>query len=161
MQDIVDKVAQQLVTAKMKLVTAESCTGGQLASQLTQKSGASQYFERGFITYSNEAKAELLNVHPSIIEENGAVSEQTAIAMAKGALKNSKADISISITGIAGPEGGSADKPVGTVYFGYAVKNNISGCMHYVFDGERQTIQNLATKHALFIIIDQLNGKNK
>jgi nicotinamide-nucleotide amidase len=104
----------------LKLATAESCTGGLLAAYITSVAGASDVLERGFITYSNDAKAEMLSVEASIIEAVGAVSQQVALAMAAGALLHSKADITAAITGIAGPGGGSPDKPVGLVHFAVA-----------------------------------------
>ncbi|RMF74268.1 MAG: CinA family protein [Alphaproteobacteria bacterium] len=108
--------------AELHLATAESCTGGLLAAVITEVPGASDVFERGFVTYSNAAKTELLGVPAPLILEFGAVSEEVARAMATGALAHSHADMAISITGIAGPSGGTADKPVGTVCFGLARK---------------------------------------
>ncbi len=107
----------------VKIVTAESCTGGLVAGALTEIAGSSDVFERGFVTYSNEAKHELLGVAVKIIDEHGAVSAETASAMALGALKHSRADLAVSITGIAGPGGGSAAKPVGLVHFAAAHRN--------------------------------------
>ena len=109
----------------IKLATAESCTGGLLSSDITACDGSSKWFERGFVTYSNEAKMSLLNVDQNLFEKFGAVSSQVAQQMAIGAIKNSYADMSISITGIAGPSGGSLEKPVGTIFFACADKNKI------------------------------------
>ncbi len=109
----------------IKLATAESCTGGLLSSAITACDGSSKWFERGFVTYSNEAKMSLLKVDQKLFEKFGAVSSQVAQQMAIGAIKNSYADMSISITGIAGPSGGSLEKPVGTVFFACADKNKI------------------------------------
>jgi nicotinamide-nucleotide amidase len=109
----------------IKLATAESCTGGLLSSAITACDGSSKWFERGFVTYSNEAKMSLLEVDQNLFEKFGAVSSQVAQQMAIGAIKNSYADMSISITGIAGPSGGSLEKPVGTVFFACADKNKI------------------------------------
>ena len=109
----------------IKLATAESCTGGLLSSVITACDGSSKWFERGFVTYSNEAKMSLLKVDQNLFEKFGAVSSQVAQQMAIGAIKNSYADMSISITGIAGPSGGSIEKPVGTVFFACADKNKI------------------------------------
>ena len=109
----------------IKLATAESCTGGLLSSAITACDGSSKWFERGFVTYSNEAKMSLLRVDQNLFEKFGAVSSQVAQQMAIGAIKNSYADMSISITGIAGPSGGSLEKPVGTVFFACADKNKI------------------------------------
>jgi nicotinamide-nucleotide amidase len=105
---------------KLKLATAESCTGGLIAAALTEVPGSSTVFERGFVTYSNEAKTDLLGVAKELIARHGAVSEQAAEAMALGALENSRAHIALAVSGIAGPDGGEADKPVGTVYFALA-----------------------------------------
>jgi nicotinamide-nucleotide amidase len=107
----------------LRLATAESCTGGLVAAALTEIAGSSDVVDRGFVTYSNEAKQEMLGVPPATLKRHGAVSEQTAIAMAAGALKNSKADLSVSITGIAGPGGGSKEKPVGLVHFAAASRD--------------------------------------
>ena len=109
----------------IKLATAESCTGGLLSSAITACDGSSKWFERGFVTYSNEAKMSLLEVDQNLFEKFGAVSSQVAQQMAIGAIKNSYADMSLSITGIAGPSGGSLEKPVGTVFFACADKNKI------------------------------------
>lgn len=103
-------------TRRLLLATAESCTGGLLAALLTEVPGSSEVFERGFVTYSNDAKAELLGVSCDLINHHGAVSEEVALAMAEGALKHSRASIAISITGVAGPSGGTIDKPVGLVF---------------------------------------------
>ena len=115
-----EQVFELLLKNKMKLVTAESCTGGMVAAALTDIAGSSQVFERGFVTYSNDSKTELLGVAPWMLQTYGAVSPQIAKAMADGALKNSKGDLAVSVTGIAGPGGGSAEKPVGLVYLALA-----------------------------------------
>ncbi|MCK6417444.1 MAG: CinA family protein [Alphaproteobacteria bacterium] len=138
----------------MMLVSAESCTGGLLAATITHKAGASKYFDRGFITYSNEAKTEMLGVAQTIIDMNGAVSGQVAEAMARGALRKSQAHLAIAITGIAGPDGGSDKKPVGTVYFGYALKGGSAGSVHYEFKGSRTEIQMQASHTALKDLIE-------
>ena len=112
-QVLVEQLAERFLKASKKLVTAESCTGGGLAENLTQLSGSSLWYECGFVTYSNQSKRDLLAVPVDTLEEFGAVSEETALAMAKGALDMSSADFSVSITGVAGPDGGSEEKPVG------------------------------------------------
>ena len=104
----------------LKIATAESCTGGLVAAALTAIAGSSDVFERGFVTYSNEAKAEMLGIDPALIARHGAVSREVAIAMAAGALRQSRAQLSVAVTGVAGPGGGSADKPVGLVHFAAA-----------------------------------------
>jgi nicotinamide-nucleotide amidase len=122
--DVTRELAKDVLEAAkiggLKIATAESCTGGLVAAALTAIAGSSEVFERGFVTYSNEAKSDLLGVDPDLIAEHGAVSAPVALAMALGALDNSRADIAVSITGIAGPGGGSAEKPVGLVIFGIA-----------------------------------------
>lgn len=131
------------------LTTAESCTGGMLSQYITAISGSSKWFDRGFVTYSNEAKEELLSVPKDIIDKFGAVSEQTAVAMVEGALKHSRAQCSISITGIAGPEGGTFEKPVGTVWIGWSIANQSTRTKEYHFIGSRDQIRNQAVCKAL------------
>lgn len=118
-------VLSKLVENNLKITTAESCTGGLIASMLTREAGASQAFEAGFVTYSNSMKTKLLGVPESLIEEHGAVSKETVIAMAKGALLHSAADLAIAVSGIAGPDGGSKEKPVGTVWIAWGTMNNL------------------------------------
>lgn len=134
---------------KLKLVTAESCTGGQVAEVITRIPGSSKWFERGFITYSNAAKIEMLEVKDKTISKHGAVSEETAREMATGALKHSHADISIAVTGIAGPDGGTEAKPVGTVWFAWAGKKGMIHSEYQLFSGNRLTVRNKATFFAL------------
>lgn len=128
--DEIREKAQELIQMAMRrqvlLCTAESCTGGMLATLLTSISGSSNVFDRGFVTYSNIAKFEMLGVPLDLINQNGAVSSQVAAAMATGALKNSRAQIAVSITGIAGPNGGSDEKPVGLVHFSLAKSGHLS-----------------------------------
>jgi len=133
------------------LVTAESCTGGGLAYAITAIPGSSKWFERGFVTYSNESKQELLGVSSNTLEKYGAVSEQTVIEMAHGALRNSHADFSIAITGIAGPDGGTAEKPVGTVWFAWGTKDKIQSQLKF-FQGDRKSIREQAIEYALGLL---------
>jgi len=156
MQDLVEHLSILLSERGWKMVVAESCTGGLLAASITHRPGSSAVFERGFVTYSNEAKIELLGVQANTLEKYGAVSEKTAEEMAIGALKNSSADISLSITGIAGPDGGSDNKPVGLVYFGFALKGGSSGGMKHNFDGSREQIRGKAAHTALKHLISIL-----
>jgi nicotinamide-nucleotide amidase len=128
---ILDSAAEVLARARAKgwrIATAESCTGGLLAAALTEIPGSSDAFERGFVTYSNEAKTELLGVPAELIAKHGAVSKEVAIAMAEGAVKRAPVQIAVSITGIAGPGGGTAEKPVGLVHF--AVAHNSHAALH-------------------------------
>ncbi|WP_274424002.1 CinA family protein [Chelativorans sp. YIM 93263] len=142
MSDIED-LATELLSAfqarGLKLATAESCTGGMLGATITEISGASDVFDRGFITYSNEAKTEMLNVTSETLAAHGAVSEQTACEMAVGALAHSHADIAVSVTGIAGPGGGTAGKPVGLVWFGLAGKQREATAVKRIFSGMTRT----------------------
>jgi len=131
------------------LAAAESCTGGWLAQSVTAIAGSSTWFDRGFVTYSNAAKVEMLGVPETTLERHGAVSEATARAMAQGVLRNSRADWAVAITGVAGPSGGSPDKPVGTVCFAWAQKDK--GCEAQVchFAGDRAAVREQSVRHAL------------
>jgi nicotinamide-nucleotide amidase len=149
MQDLVETLTELLLKKGMKLITAESCTGGLLAATITHKPGASEVYDRGFITYSNESKMDLLGVPKELLDTHGAVSAEVAKAMAEGALERSDADLAVSITGIAGPDGGTKEKPVGLVYFGYALKGGSAGSMKQIFSGARKEIQTQATIMAL------------
>ncbi|HSI53154.1 MAG TPA: CinA family protein [Ramlibacter sp.] len=130
------------------LATAESCTGGMIAAACTEVSGSSNWFERGFITYSNEAKTEMLGVDAALIESNGAVSEVVARAMAFGAVRNSRARVSVAVTGVAGPTGGSREKPVGTVWFGFMVDGLLTSETR-LFPGDRAAVRAATVRHAL------------
>lgn len=149
MQDLLENLSKILAAKKLKVAVAESCTGGLLAAALTHRSGASAYFDRGFITYSNQAKIETLHVPEQMLAMNGAVSAQVAEAMARGALKYSKADIALSVTGVAGPTGGTANKPVGMVFLGYAVKGGLTGSVELSLKGTRDQIRGLAVAESL------------
>jgi nicotinamide-nucleotide amidase len=130
------------------VTTAESCTGGWIAKSITDIAGSSEWYGRGYVTYSNPAKAQMLGVPAPLIERHGAVSHQTAEAMAKGALRDSGADVAVAVTGIAGPGGGSGDKPVGTVWFAWAsCKDCHSLCRH--FAGDREAVRRQAVHEAL------------
>ncbi|MEM9469533.1 MAG: CinA family protein [Pseudomonadota bacterium] len=149
MSDLVNDLSKLLRKKRWMLATAESCTGGMIAAAITSKDGSSQVFDRGFITYSNEAKMELLGVQDDTLIDHGAVSQETAIEMAKGALDNSKAQISVSVTGIAGPGGGTKEKPVGLVYIGYAIKGGVAQATKHNFDGDREEVRSQTSKAAL------------
>jgi len=149
-----EQVAAQLQAHGWMLATAESCTGGLVAAACTDLAGSSTWFERGFVTYSNAAKTELLGVDAALIQAHGAVSEPVARAMAAGALAHSAAQLSIAITGIAGPTGGSADKPVGTVWFGWGARVDADAPLllraeRLLLPGDRAAVRAAATKHAL------------
>ena len=138
------------------LALAESCTGGMAAQVITSVAGSSAWFDRGFVTYSNQAKIDMLGVSNQTLIKFGAVSEQTAAEMAQGALKFSLAQISASITGIAGPDGGTTDKPVGTVCFGFSLKNSvITSTQHFV--GKRESVRQQASIYAITQMIELLH----
>lgn len=134
------QISTTLLARGWMLATAESCTGGMIAAACTDLAGSSQWFERGFVTYSNEAKTELLGVPAGLIATHGAVSEPVARAMALGAVAHSRAQVAVAVTGIAGPTGGTADKPVGTVWFGWNVNGNITTATRR-FDGDRAAVR--------------------
>ena len=131
------------------LATAESCTGGGIAEAITRISGCSAWFDRAFITYSNQAKMDMLGVKKTTLESVGAVSETVAREMAEAALARSRADVTVAVTGVAGPHGGSSDKPVGTVWFAWASKNNSTVSECCVFLGDRAAVRHQTIIHAL------------
>ena len=142
------QISLRLLARRHMLATAESCTGGMIAAACTDLSGSSQWFERGFVTYSNEAKAEMLAVPPGLIEEHGAVSESVARAMADGALAHSRAQVSLAVTGVAGPTGGTKAKPVGTVWFAWCVGGETHSEMQH-FAGDRAAVRVATVRYAL------------
>lgn len=148
-EQLANQLGAQLKKRALKLVTAESCTGGGLSYGITSIPGSSEWFERGLITYSNLAKMELLGVLKATLHSYGSVSEQTAREMAMGALKNSAADISVAITGIAGPDGGTLDKPVGTVWIAVAGVGKETEAEQFLFTGDRQKIREKSIEEAL------------
>lgn len=150
---LAEKVVSVYSAARLKIVTAESCTGGLIAAALTDVPGSSAVLERGFVSYSNDAKVEVLGVPPDILEQYGAVSARIAEEMAQGALEFSRADVAISVTGIAGPDGGSAEKPVGLVYFGLATRHGM--LMHYKchFSGDRDAVRIQSVTEALNLVL--------
>ena len=151
----VDSLAYLLLEKKLMLVTAESCTGGLIAAACTDLAGSSAWFERGFVTYSNDAKMELLGVEERLLRRAGAVCEGVARAMVIGALAHSKAQVAVAVTGVAGPTGGSASKPVGTVWFGFAVPGQVvtEKCR---FDGDRAAVRAATVRHALTRLLELL-----
>ena len=139
--------------AGLKLATAESCTGGLIAATLTEIAGSSDVFDRGFVTYSNAAKTELLKVSAKLIAKVGAVSEEVARAMATGALSRSDADIAVAVTGIAGPGGATPQKPVGLVHLACARRRGPSIHVRHVFSGDRAAVRSAAVEIALALIL--------
>jgi nicotinamide-nucleotide amidase len=148
-------VADLLLKNSWMLATAESCTGGMISAACTDLAGSSAWFERGFVTYSNEAKTELLGVDAALIAQHGAVSEEVARAMASGALGRSCAQVSVAVTGVAGPTGGSAAKPVGTVWFGFALPGRVVSEVRR-FDGDRAAVRSATVRHALQRLLELL-----
>jgi nicotinamide-nucleotide amidase len=157
----VEQLSQQLGELLLKhkqiLVTAESCTGGGVANAITEIAGSSAWFDRAFVTYSNEAKQEMIGVEGQTLAEFGAVSEPVVIQMVQGALKNSNATIGVSISGIAGPTGGSEEKPVGTVCFAWADKYDWLKVETQHFTGDRSAVRTQAVIHALETIKEHLS----
>ena len=154
-EELVKQLAAKLTEKGWMLATAESCTGGMIAAACTDLAGSSQWFDRGFVTYSNEAKTEMLGVPAELIARHGAVSEEVVRAMAEGAIRHSRAQVSIAVTGIAGPGGGSAEKPVGTVWVGWSVGGNtLTDCLH--LDGDRAAIRTATLAHALHQLLRRL-----
>ncbi|MDA0149995.1 nicotinamide-nucleotide amidase [Vibrio sp. LaRot3] len=154
------QVGESLLRNRQVLTTAESCTGGGVATAMTDIAGSSAWFDRAFVTYSNEAKMEMLGVKFTTLEEHGAVSEATVVEMVNGALENSNATIAASISGIAGPGGGSDEKPVGTVCFAFADK---SGWLHVAtqhFDGDRASVRQQAVAFVLTTIHQYLSQRS-
>ncbi len=145
----------------LKLATAESCTGGLIAAMLTEIAGSSDVVERGFVTYSNEAKIELLAVPQKAIATHGAVSETVARAMAEGALRRSRADIAVSVTGIAGPTGGTADKPVGLVHLACARRGRKTLHRRMIFSGSRASVRRQSVACAFALILQQTRSAKR
>jgi nicotinamide-nucleotide amidase len=155
MRDAAERVLHACRKRGLRLVTAESCTGGLVAAALTAIAGSSDVVERGFVTYSNEAKIEMLAVPSDTIVAHGAVSAQTAAAMARGAVRRAAADVAVSITGIVGPGGGTSQKPVGLVYLGMARRDGACRVEHRVFPGDRGEIRQAALVEALQMLEDE------
>jgi len=143
------ELGRKLQQQRLMLAVAESCTGGGIAHVITEIAGSSHWFERGFVTYSNESKIEMLGVNQQTLDIFGAVSANIALEMVSGVLKNSHADYAISVTGIAGPSGGSKEKPVGTVFIAWQHKNSPAIVKKYLFKGDRLQIRQQAIEQAL------------
>ena len=155
-QQQLQTLANNLSAQNLKVTCAESCTGGLLAANMTRLPGSSAWFDMGFVTYSNEAKQQMLNVNPTTLAHYGSVSEEVVREMALGALIASKADYALSISGVAGPSGGSEEKPVGLVWFGVASKKRI-WAEFKVFNGDRDQVRAQAVQHAIQLLLSKLD----
>jgi len=149
LRQLSERVGLALKARGASITTAESCTGGWIAKVITDIAGSSSWFERGFVTYSNEAKSQMIGVKPETLAAHGAVSEAVVVEMAIGALKAARSDYAISVSGIAGPDGGSDEKPVGTVWFGFASVNGQGITRRECFPGDRDAVRRQATAYAL------------
>jgi nicotinamide-nucleotide amidase len=158
-QSLVQALAKLMTDRGRRLVTAESCTGGWIAKLVTDQPGSSAWFERGFVTYSNAAKVEQLGVGEHILLDHGAVSAETVRAMAEGALRHSHADIAVAVSGIAGPDGGTADKPVGLVWLAWCVSDEQPESEQYLFEGNRESIRLQAVDAALRGLLRRLENE--
>jgi nicotinamide-nucleotide amidase len=154
-QSLCRLVADLMLKKQFSLATAESCTGGLIAGACTDLAGSSQWFDRGFVTYSNAAKTQMLGVDANLINQHGAVSEPVAKAMAAGAMTHSAAQVSVAVTGVAGPTGGSAEKPVGTVWIAWCVSGEISAQLYH-FEGDRAMVRALTVQQALQGLVERL-----
>ncbi len=155
-QELVRELGAILKARRYCLATAESCTGGWVAKEITTVPGCSHWFERGFVTYTNLAKQEMLGVRAETLNRDGAVSEQTVREMAEGALRHSHAQVALSISGIAGPGGGSDTKPVGTVWIGWAGEAFATTTLHRVYGGDREAVRSQAVDDALRGLLELL-----
>lgn len=151
------QVGGALKSHGMMLATAESCTGGGIAQAVTSVGGSSAWFDRGFVTYSNQSKQQMLGVQESTLIAYGAVSEAVVREMAEGALSNSTAQCAVAVSGIAGPDGGSPEKPVGTVWFAWALSNGVTTAARYQFTGNRDEVRAQAVRTALQGVIERLS----
>jgi nicotinamide-nucleotide amidase len=146
---LIERLASELAKRAATITVAESCTGGWIAKNLTDVPGSSGWFEYGFVSYGNNAKRDLLNVEQAVLDEYGAVSREVAEAMVGGALDRSGADLGLAVTGIAGPDGGTPDKPVGTVWMAWALRGQVGKSEYHQFDGDRDTIRRVTVTMAL------------
>lgn len=158
MKSIQETVVELFIKHGLRLATAESCTGGLIAQKITSVAGASECFDCGVVTYSNGQKQKLLGVPPETLEKFGAVSEQTALEMCKGVKTLANADFGISVTGIAGPGGGTPEKPVGTVWIGIC-GDNLHKAERFLFDGDRQQVRESTAQMALKMVQDEMLNK--
>ena len=160
MDQLAIQVGETLLAQGMLLSTAEYCTGGGVASAVTDIAGSSAWFDRGFVTYSNQAKIDMLGVSPDTLKKFGAVSEATVREMVAGALGHSQAQLSLAVSGIAGPGGGSAEKPVGTVWFAWGMQGDAVATKHYCLPGNRAEIRQQAVHIALQGILELLKNRS-
>jgi len=159
---LIGELAERLRAGSFVITTAESCTGGLIAAAITDMAGSSEWFERGFVTYSNDAKQALLGVPEEVFQEHGAVSEACVLAMADGALKSSGADVAVSVSGIAGPGGATLGKPVGTVWIGWKVRGTANGVASiFQFKGDRRSVREQAVLEALRGTISRIQDAGK
>lgn len=154
LHELAERLGATLLAAGRRLATAESCTGGGIAQRVTDIAGSSEWFDRGFVTYSDAAKEEMLAVPADTLAEHGAVSAATAEAMVAGALRYSEADIAVAVTGVAGPGGGTAEKPVGTVWFAWARRGDTPVVRCVAFEGDRAAVRDGSIRVALEGVID-------
>jgi len=164
MTERLDKLAselgQRLRTRQLMLATAESCTGGWVSKVVTDIPGSSSWFDRGFVTYSNGAKQDMLGVSAAAISDHGAVSKEVALEMAQGALAHSSAGVAIAVTGIAGPDGGTEDKPVGTVCFAWALEGQEPSSQRVQFAGDRNEVRHQSVRLALERLLELIAGRD-
>ncbi|AHX12587.1 damage-inducible protein CinA [Dyella jiangningensis] len=156
LKELAEQIAASALRHRLMLVTAESCTGGWIAKTLTDLPGSSAWFDAGVVTYSYEAKEALLGVNPRTLERTGAVSEETALEMVSGALARFGAGMAVAVTGIAGPSGGTADKPVGTVWIGWKRRGGYAHAQLFHFDGDRESVRRQTVAAALKGVIKAL-----
>lgn len=159
-EQLVIRLADAMIARGGMIATAESCTGGMIAAALTSIAGSSEWFDRGFVTYSNAAKIDLLGVNDDTLERHGAVSEATAAEMAQGAVARSRADLAVSVTGVAGPGGGSRHKPVGTVCFGWCVRGEAPDTMRLLLSGDRKAVRSASVRVALEGLLVRANPQH-
>jgi nicotinamide-nucleotide amidase len=157
---LAEELGRRLAARGLFAATAESCTGGLVAGAITAIAGSSAWFDRGFVTYSNEAKVDMLGVDPATLEQHGAVSEATALAMAEGAVRQSRASVAVAVTGIAGPAGGTPSKPVGMVCFGWAMRGGATASATHQLPGDREAVRRRSVVLALEGLIDCLGPPN-
>jgi len=155
-EELVKKLAIAMQTKKWRLVVAESCTGGWISKVCTDLPGSSAWFDRGFISYSYPAKVDMLHVDSSLLEQQGAVSEAVACQMVHGARQQAGVEVAVAVTGIAGPEGGTADKPVGTVWFAWSIAGQTDNSECLVFTGDRESVRRQTVIHALSGLLQRL-----